>query len=52
MQMKLYKIIYKNKRLINIERKNMKISKVKFIFYFTKSKNRRVSVKNQRRNFK
>ena len=44
MQMKLYKIIDKNKRLINIERKNIKILKVGFIFYFTKSKNRRLKL--------
>ena len=35
-----------------VKLKNMKILKVEFIFYFTKSKNRRVSVENQRRNFK
>ena len=43
MQMKLYKIIDKNKRLINIERKNIKFLKVEFIF-FTKSKNRRLKL--------
>ena len=35
-----------------VKLKNMKISKVEFIFYFIKSKNRRVSVESLRRNFK
>ena len=49
--MKLYKIIDKNKRLINIERKNIKFLKVEFIFYFTKSKNRRIKLEASEGNF-